>query len=170
MKFNLFKKLKREKEEVREEETEEQDLEDELSDEPVSEESSPEESQDNDMMMKINERLNDIENRLPRMDISMSNLKKEIDGLREEMKKIEESMKDMMALYEVVSAQINPFVGSSKATKLSFERIDELERKVEEFEELILELQMDIRMIFRTALNVKQIVNEVLYEEVIGIE
>ncbi len=167
MKLNLFKKRK--KEEVSEEEVEES-LEDEMDEDIVAEERKEDGAQDDDVIMKINERLNDIENRLPRMDISMSNLKKEIDGIRDEIKKIEESMKDMMALYEVVSAQINPFVGSSKATKLSFERIDELERKVEEFEERILELQMDIRMIFRTALNLRQIVNEVLYEEVIGIE
>ncbi len=166
MGLNLFKKFK--KEEVVEEEDEET-LEDEIEEETeVS--SEKQDSADDDMVMKINERLNDIENRLPRMDISMSNLKKEIDGIREEMKKIEESMKDMMALYEVVSAQINPFVGSSKATKLSFERIDELEKKIEEFEEIIIEIQMDIRMIFRNALNLRQIINEVLYEEVIGIE
>ena len=166
MGLNLFKKFK--KEEVVEEEDEEA-LEDEMIEESEIQPESTD-SADDDMIMKINERLNDIENRLPRMDISMSNLKKEIDGIREEMKKIEESMKDMMALYEVVSAQINPFVGSSKATKLSFERIDELEKKIEEFEEIIIELQMDIRMIFRNALNLKQIINEVLYEEVIGIE
>ncbi len=167
MRLNLFKKRK--KEEVSEEEVEES-LEGDADEDLAVEEREEKEAQDDDIIMKINERLNDIENRLPRMDISMSNLKKEIDGIRDEIKKIEESMKDMMALYEVVSAQINPFVGSSKATKLSFERIDELERKVEEFEERILELQMDIRMIFRTALNLKQIVNEVLYEEVIGVE
>ncbi|NOY11548.1 MAG: flagellar protein FlaC [Archaeoglobi archaeon] len=148
---------------------EEQVEEEEVVEEEVSEPQA-QESQDDDMIMKINERLSDIENRLPRMDISMSNLKKEIDGLRDEMKKIEESMKDMMALYEVVSAQINPFVGSSKATKLSFERIDELEKKIEEFEELILDLQMDIRMIYRSAVNLKEVVNEVLYEGVISFE
>ncbi|AKG90729.1 Putative archaeal flagellar protein C [Geoglobus ahangari] len=166
MGFNLLKKLKKEKEE---EVVEEQVEEEEVVEEEVSEPQA-QESQDDDMIMKINERLSDIENRLPRMDISMSNLKKEIDGLRDEMKKIEESMKDMMALYEVVSAQINPFVGSSKATKLSFERIDELEKKIEEFEELILDLQMDIRMIYRSAVNLKEVVNEVLYEGVISFE
>ncbi|WP_457590974.1 flagella accessory protein C [Geoglobus sp.] len=168
MGFNLFKKLKKkedEKEEVMEEEFGEGEVTEEA---PVSDQNQ--DQQDDDMLMKINERLNDIENRLPRMDISMSNLKREIDGLREEMKKIEESMKDMMALYEVVSAQINPFVGSSKATKLSFERIDELEKKIEELEEVILDLQIDIRMIYRSAVNLKEVVNEVIYGEVVNIE
>ena len=168
MGFNLFKKLKKKEDEM-EEVMEEEFGEGEVAEEaPVSDQNQGQ--QDDDMLMKINERLNDIENRLPRMDISMSNLKREIDGLREEMKKIEESMKDMMALYEVVSAQINPFVGSSKATKLSFERIDELEKKIEELEEIILDLQIDIRMIYRSAVNLKEVVNEVIYGEVVNLE
>ncbi len=123
-----------------------------------------------DPAIKMNERLNDIENKLPRIDISISNLKKDIDSIRNDIRKIEDSMKDMMALYEVVSAQINPFVGSSKATKLSFEKIDEIERKFLELEETLIDIQMDMRIIYRNTLNLREIINEVLYGEVISLE
>lgn len=167
MELNLFKKQKKGKEkEVIEEVQEGEMLEESMNESPETKESKEED----DMITKINERLNDIENRLPRMDISMSNLKKEIDGIREDIKKIEESMKDMMALYEVVSAQINPFVGSSKATKLSFERIDSMEKKIEEIEDLLFSIQLDLRLIYRSAVNLKEVVNEVLYEGVIDFD
>lgn len=151
----LFRKKEVEEEVMPEEEVEALDVE--------VEESKGEED---DTLMKINERLNDIENRLPRIDVSLNNLKREIDKLRDDLQKLDDSMKDMMTLYEVVSAQINPFVGASKVTALSVERIDALEKKLSEIEETILDFQRDLRLLFRHKLDMKEIVNEVLYGEV----
>lgn len=123
-------------------------------------------SEDDDALVKLNERLNDIENRLPRIDVSLNNLKREIDGLRNDLMRMDDSMKDMMTLYEVVSAQINPFVGTSKVTALSVERLDRIERKLEELEDLLDNIQYDLRLIFRSGIDLKEIVNEVLYEGV----
>jgi|Deesub1362B_J571_1020462.scaffolds.fasta_scaffold00548_2 flagellar protein FlaC len=126
------------------------------------------ESEDDETISNIIERLNEIDNRLPRVDVTINNLKREIGDLREDLSKLDESMKDMMALYEIVSAQINPFVGSSKVTSLSIERLDEMERRIEELEFLIEGLSHDIKMVFRKTLNIKDIVNKVLYEEVLS--
>ncbi|ADC65608.1 Flagella accessory C family protein [Ferroglobus placidus DSM 10642] len=160
--LKLFRRKKKEEEEVVEEETEEE----------VGEVESVEEKkeEEEDLIMKINERLNEIENRLPRIDVSISNLKREIDGLKENIQKLEDSIKDMMALYEVVSAQINPFVGQSKVTAISVERLNEMERKINSIEDVIRDLRLDLRYLFRSFVNVREIVNEVIYEEVISLE
>ena len=159
--LRLFRRKKEEEEEVVEEEEVE---------EVEAEEVESEKKEDEDVIMKINERLNDIENRLPRIDVSISNLKKEIDGLKENIQKLEDSLKDMMALYEVVSAQINPFVGQSKVTAISVERLNEMERKINSLEDIIRDLRLDLRYVFRNLVNVREIVNEVIYEEVISLE
>jgi len=95
-------------------------------------------------------------------------LKRELGDLREELSKLDDSLKDMMALYEIVSAQINPFVGSSKVTSLSIERLDEMEKRIEELEFLIDSLTHDVKLMFKKSLSVKDIVNKVLYEEVLS--
>ncbi|MBO8182208.1 MAG: flagellar protein FlaC [Archaeoglobus sp.] len=157
-----MKKKKRE-EEKEELEAEEQELEA-LDGEVVEEE----EAEDSETITNIIERLNEIDNRLPRVDVSINNLKRELGDLREELTKLDDSLKDMMALYEIVSAQINPFVGSSKVTSLSIERLDEMEKRIEELEFLIDGISHDLKLIFKKSLNVKDIVNKVLYEEVLS--
>jgi len=121
--------------------------------------------QEGDLTEKLVERINEIENRLPRIDISINGLRRDMDALREEIRKIDESMGDIMALYEVVSAQINPFVGSSKVTSLSVERINALERAVDEIENEIRSIKLDLRLILRDSLNIKGIVEETIYGE-----
>ncbi len=167
MKLRLLGFVKRKKEEKeKSEETEE-----EVIGEPIEAEVSAEEeeeSEDSETITNIIERLNEIDNRLPRVDVSINNLKGELGDLKEELSKLDDSLKDMMALYEIVSAQINPFVGSSKVTSLSIERLDEMEKRIEELEFLINGLTHDVRLMFKKSLNVKDIVNKVLYEEVLS--
>ncbi len=151
-----------------EEEIEEEELEEE--EEEVEEEEKSTSSQStagDETIEKIMERLNDIDNKLPRLDIAINNLKKEIDSLKQDLQKMDDSLKDMMALYEVVSSQINPFVGSSKVTALSIQRLDNMEKQLRELEVIVNDVVDDLRMLFRKNVNLKDIINQVLYEEVI---
>ena len=162
----LRKELEEEEEEVmEEEELEEEELEDieDVEEQENVEETEKGEKEEDDIIDKITERLNEIENRLPRIDISINGLRRDIDSIREEIQKIDESMRDIMALYEVVSAQINPFVGSSKVTSLSVERIEALEKAVEEIENQISSIKLDLKIILRDSLNVRGIVEDVIY-------
>ncbi len=151
-----------------EEEIEEEELEEEEEEETASNLSKDSGSSGSDETVeKIMERLNDIDNKLPRLDIAINNLKKEIDSLKQDLQKMDDSLKDMMALYEVVSSQINPFVGSSKVTALSIQRLDNMEKQLRELEVLVNDVVEDLRMLFRKNVNLKDIINQVLYEEVI---
>ncbi len=170
MGLKLFRKKNvDDEEEIEEEELEEE--EEEFEEDEEEEQETPSGSSggsgDSETIEKIMERLNEIDNRLPRIDISISNLKKEIDSLKQDLQKMDDSLKDMMALYEVVSSQINPFVGSSKVTALSLQRLDNMEKELRELEQLVNDVVDDLRMLFRKTVNVKDIVNQVLYEEVV---
>jgi len=165
MRLKFFKKKKEEKKE--DQEVVDEKLEEELENEVEEESKQVREGSQDDTITKIMERLNEIDNRLPRIDVSIENLKKEIDGLRSELQRMDESLKDMMALYELVSAQINPFVGSSKVTALSVERLDAMEKNLSEHEDIMNDVVNDMKLLFRKNLNLKEIVNKVLYEEVI---
>jgi len=165
MKLKLLGFVKKRKKEEEKAEAEEEALEEEMD---LEAEAEAEESEDSETITNIIERLNEIDNRLPRVDVSINNLKRELGELRDELSKLDDSLKDMMALYEIVSAQINPFVGSSKVTSLSIERLDEMEKRIEELEFLIDGISHDLKLIFKKSLSVKDIVNKVLYEEVLS--
>lgn len=87
-------------------------------------------------------KVNDIESKLPKLESSINNLRKENEMLRVELNKINENLQDIMALYEVVSNQINPFIGVSKITATSLEKLERLETEYKRLKKLLKSLQM----------------------------
>ncbi len=163
IKLKGLKKGKKEKEEEkREEELIEEAREEEEAEEEILEEKEPEEvigdesdrREEENVTTRIMERINEIENRLPRIDVALENTKKEIDEIKSKLQKMDDTMKDVLSLYEVVSSQINPFVSSSGVVD-----IVDLKRRVDT-------LEQDFKLIINVDLD--RIIGEVLYgEEVI---
>lgn len=144
----ITKKKEKEEDEKEEEEKIEKELEEEIKKE--KEESKPRE--DSDLTTKLMERINEIENRLPRIDVSIDGLKRELDDIKSRLQKMDDTLKDVMVLYEVVSSQINPFVSSSGIID-----VGELKKKVDN-------LEKDLKLIINVDLD--KIIDEILYEEV----
>ena len=76
----------------------------------------------------------------PLMDKQLAKLETEIAKNREMIKNLEEKVEtinkdldDLVSLYEIVSEQMNPFVGLSKVTK---KRLEALEKLTEEFDKI----------------------------------
>ncbi len=156
IKLKGLKKGKKEEEEREEEELiEEGEEEGEEVEEEILEEKEPAErvegGREEDVTTKIMERINEIENRLPRIDVALENTKKEIDEIKSKLQKMDDTMKDVLSLYEVVSSQINPFVSSSGVVD-----IVDLKRRVDT-------LEQDFKLIINVDLD--RIIGEVLYEE-----
>jgi len=143
-------KIRKKKE--KEEEKEDEKIEKELEEEIKKEESEPKQREDSDLATKLMERINEIENRLPRIDVSIDNLKRELDDIKSKLQKMDDTLKDVMVLYEVVSSQINPFVSSSGIVD-----VGELKRKVDN-------LENDLKLIINIDLD--KIIDEILYGEV----
>ncbi len=142
--------LRKKKEEDEEEEVEEEEIEEELEEEVEEEAKSEVESRGDDTLTKVMERLNDIENRLPRIDVSINGLKREIDDVKSQLKNMEDTLKDVMVLYEVVSSQINPFLSSSGGII----DVGMLKKRLEL-------LEKDLRIIL--GIDLDKILDEVLY-------
>ncbi len=148
------KKKKEEEEKVEEEEEVEEEILEEKSPEEIKKEAEGEKEEkreEEDITTKLMDRINEIENRLPRIDVAIENTKKEIDEIKSKLQKMDDTMKDVMTLYEVVSSQVNPFVSSSGVVD-----IVDLKRKVDTLEE-------DFRLIINVDLD--RIIEDVLYDE-----
>ncbi len=100
----------------------------------------------------------------------ITNLRKENENLRESINKINENFQDIMALYEVVSNQVNPFIGVSKITATSMEKMELLERETNNLKKRVEDLQKDV--VFLAEIYLKQydidldsLIEEILAEE-----
>ncbi|MDK2790258.1 MAG: archaeal flagellar protein FlaC [Methanothermococcus sp.] len=103
----------------------------------------------------------------------VTNIRKENESLRNDINKINENFQDIMALYEVVSNQINPFIGISKVTATSMEKIERLEYEADHLRKKVKELQNDIVILANIYLeqhdiDLDEIINEVLADEEIS--
>ena len=145
----MLKLLRRKGDDEYEEEIIEEELEEELNENSDEEEKKAEREDEDTPLEKIMERLNDIENRLPRIDVSINGLKREIDDLKSQLKNMEDSLKDVMVLYEVVSSQINPFLSSGGVIDVGV-----LKKRLEL-------LEKDVKIIF--GIDLDRIIDEVIY-------
>jgi len=66
-------------------------------------------------------------------DFRINENKEKVDMIAEKVKSLSRDLDDLVSLYEIVSDQMNPFVGLSRVTK---DRIDALEHYTEEIKEL----------------------------------
>jgi flagellar protein FlaC len=66
-------------------------------------------------------------------DFQIKKNQEEITGLNKKLESVTKDLDDLVSLYEIVSEQMNPFVGLSKVTK---KRIDALENFTKEIEDL----------------------------------
>ncbi|ENN95835.1 flagella accessory C family protein [Methanocaldococcus villosus KIN24-T80] len=117
-------------------------------------------------------KVSDLESRLPRLESSINALRKENEMLRIEIEKINESLQDIMSLYEVVSNQINPFIGVSKITATSLEKLERLEADYKKLKKTLEELTNDLVVLGSLYLrqlniNLEDIIKDVIEEELV---
>jgi len=75
-----------------------------------------------------------IENRLSKMDISLSTVKRSIDEYSERFTKMEENILELLSLYEVVSNTVNPFVGDNENNPINMEKFNFIEKRLDSLE------------------------------------
>lgn len=107
------------------------------------------------------ERINAIENKLPKLDISIAALKRENDELKTKLARIDSNIIEMLSLYEVVANQVNPFVGLSKVTSANIERVEKMQEEIARINEKIAALNQDIELLITRGVNVFEIIRSV---------
>ncbi len=175
---NLLEKLKRKRKEESEddlleglelEEKEKEEGEEELKLEenkeviPLEEEKKEEVRDDN--ISKIMEKMTEFDNQIVNLSSSITSIKKDIDEIRNEIGKINDTLKDITLLYEVVSQQINPFVGYSKLTALSIQKIESLEEDIKKLKDEIDNLKTDLYLLLPRRIDVDKIITKILEGE-----
>jgi flagellar protein FlaC len=94
----------------------------------IVQESSFDSAQAEDLKKQIalsTERLAEMESRVVKAEKMAESVKKENEQLKGRMDQTDSRILDMLSVYEVVSNQINPFVGSSKVISSTMEQMQE---------------------------------------------
>ncbi len=102
-----------------------------LDDDSTEENKSAEEEQ-NAFFEETNQRIDGIDGRVSKIDIAISMVQKENQDVKETVEKIDQSVLDLLSLYEIVSNQVNPFVGDDSASTAVIDRFDQNEKRISE--------------------------------------
>ena len=74
-----------------------------------------------------------MEKQLAKLETEIAKNREMIENLEEKIETINKDLDDLVSLYEIVSEQMNPFVGLSKVTK---KRLEVLEKLTDEFDKI----------------------------------
>jgi len=82
------------------------------------------------------DRLDELEQKLSKTDVSLSIITKENDGMVDKINKLDETTIQFLSLYEIISDQVNPFVGEGAMSSAVTERFDQIEARIAQVEEI----------------------------------
>ncbi|APH38520.1 FlaD/FlaE family flagellar protein [Methanohalophilus halophilus] len=106
-------------------------------------------SPDPDIPEENTRRIAELEDKISKIDVTVSMVQNENKEVKETIEKIDQSVLDLLSLYEIVSNQVNPFVGEEEESKEILERFDTNE-------EHIYELSKSMKMLRNEIENVEQ--------------
>jgi len=119
--------------------------------------------EEEELLNQVMSRINEIENDIPRIKVSMDTLKSQINDLRGEIERLDHIIKDVMVLYEVVSQQINPFKDSDSENPL-FSEVEELKNEIETLKDEIAQIKADLRLIIIDGMDLDELIYEAMSE------
>ncbi len=92
--------------------------------------------QDSELSRDNAEKISDIKDQIAKMNVSISAAERTSTEMSETVKKIDESVLELLSLYEMVSNQVNPFVGDGATGSETIERFDKIEKRLNAFSEI----------------------------------
>lgn len=102
-------------------------------------ESAPEES---GLGRENAEKIDELNSKLAKLDVTISTVQRATDEMRDTVGKLDESVLELLSMYEIVSNQVNPFVGDAGIETIK--RFDKIEKRLNVFGENIAMAQNDI--------------------------
>ncbi|MHC1592956.1 MAG: FlaD/FlaE family flagellar protein [Methermicoccaceae archaeon] len=79
--------------------------------------------------------LNELSQKLSKFEMSINTIQRDYNELKETLDKTNQSVLELLSLYELVSNQVNPFVGEGDKVTIMMERLDKLEGRLNDFGE-----------------------------------
>ena len=98
---------------------------------------------DSELSLENAEKLTELSSKLAKVDVSVSTIQRASDEMRETVNKLDESVLELLSLYEIVSNQVNPFVGEGDGDSETIERFDKVEKRINAVGESLVMMQND---------------------------
>ncbi|AEH60420.1 flagella protein [Methanosalsum zhilinae DSM 4017] len=90
------------------------------------------------------DRINSLEKKLSKFEMSFNMMERENKEIKETVTKIDQSVIELLSLYEIVSNQVNPFVGENESGRDTIERFDKAEKRINEVGDMTVSLKNDV--------------------------
>jgi flagellar protein FlaD len=104
---------------------------------------SQQSSVNNEMIEETRKKIKDVETKLSKSDVTLSMVQKENEEVRKTVDKIDQSILELLSLYEIVSNQVNPFVGDDVASRATIERFDKTDKRITEMGDMLFLMKND---------------------------
>ncbi|HJH29561.1 MAG TPA: flagella protein [Methanosarcinaceae archaeon] len=98
----------------------------------------------NQMAEENAKKISEIEGRLSKVDVNISMVQRESEEVKKTVEKIDQSVLELLSLYEIVSNQVNPFVGEAENGRENIERFEKVETRMTEFGDMAVMLKNEL--------------------------
>ncbi|MBN2110270.1 MAG: flagella protein [Methanosarcinaceae archaeon] len=89
-------------------------------------------------------KIREIETKVSKADVTLSMVQRENEEIKKTVEKIDQSVLELLSLYEIVSNQVNPFVGDDVASRATIERFEKAEKRITELGDLLVVFKNDL--------------------------
>ncbi|WMW22205.1 FlaD/FlaE family flagellar protein [Methanolobus mangrovi] len=98
---------------------------------------SQQSSANNEMLEENRKKIKDVEGKISKADVALNLVQKENEEIKKTVDKIDQSVLELLSLYEIVSNQVNPFVGDDVASRATIERFDKTDKRITELGDML---------------------------------
>lgn len=107
----------------------------------------PQQSSVNDELVEENrKKIKDVESKISKSDVTLNIVQRENEDIKKTVDKIDQSVLELLSLYEIVSNQVNPFVGDDVATRATIERFEKTENRITEMGDMLVQMKNDFEI------------------------
>ncbi len=106
---------------------------------------------ESELALKNAETIDELSSKFAKLDATVSTVQRTTDEMRGTVNKLDGSVLELLSLYEVVSNQVNPFVGESEGDSETVERFDKVEKRINALGESIVMVQNDLEALTQQA-------------------
>lgn len=89
-------------------------------------------------------KVKEVEGRLSKTDVTLGGVQRENEEIKKTVDKIDQSVLELLSLYEIVSNQVNPFVGDAGGSRETIERFEKTDARVTELGDMLSLFKNDV--------------------------
>ncbi len=91
----------------------------------------------NEALEANSKKIKDVESKLSKADVTLGGVQRENEEIRKTVDKIDQSVLELLSLYEIVSNQVNPFVGDAGGSRETIERFEKTDARLTELGDMV---------------------------------